>query len=140
MRRAAAATCLTRMPSSQSSEKHLRATGPRPANPPHAAKPPAPTSWRVLPPPVRSLREVRGRGLLVGLDFTQASVATEFLMAMLEQHVVTSHSLNTHSVVRLTPPATLDEDDLVWLSTPCDESAVDLARRHPRPASSRHAA
>ena len=86
------------------------------------------------------VREVRGRGLLVGLDFTEASVATEFLMAMLEQRVVTSHSLNTHSVVRLTPPATLDEDDLAWLSTAMRESAVDLARRHPRPASSRHAA
>src|SRR4029079_2255932 len=76
------------------------------------------------------VREVRGRGLLVGLDFTEASVATEFLMAMLEQHVVTSHSLNTHSVVRLTPPATLDEDDLAWLSTAMRESAVDLACRH----------
>ena len=34
------------------------------------------------------------------------------IAAMLEQHVVMSYSLKTHSVVRLTPPATLDEDDL----------------------------
>jgi putrescine aminotransferase len=86
------------------------------------------------------VREVRGRGLLIGLDFTEASVAAEFLMAMLEQHVVMSYSLNTHSVVRLTPPATLAEDDLAWLSTAMRESAVDLARRHPRPASGRRAA
>jgi ribosome-associated toxin RatA of RatAB toxin-antitoxin module len=81
------------------------------------------------------VREVRGRGLLVGLDFTEASVAAEFLMAMLEQHVVLSYSLNTHSVVRLTPPATLDEDDLAWLSSAVRRSAADLARRHPRAAS-----
>jgi len=86
------------------------------------------------------VREVRGRGLLIGLDFTEASVAAEFLMAMLEQHVVMSYSLNTHSVVRLTPPATLDEDDLAWLSSAMRESAVDLACRHPRPASGRRAA
>ena len=86
------------------------------------------------------VREIRGRGLLIGFDFVEASVAAEFLMAMLEQRVVTSYSLNTHSVVRLTPPATLDEDDLAWLSTALRESAIDLALRHPLPASGRHAA
>lgn len=86
------------------------------------------------------VREVRGRGLLIGLDFAEASVAAEFLMAMLEQRVVTSYSLNTHSVVRLTPPATLDEDDLAWLSTAMRKSALDLARRHPRRANERRAA
>ncbi|HLY84626.1 MAG TPA: aminotransferase class III-fold pyridoxal phosphate-dependent enzyme [Acidimicrobiales bacterium] len=70
------------------------------------------------------VREVRGRGLLVGIDFVSEEAATEFMIGLLERHVIPSYSLNSHHVLRLTPPALLDEADLRWL----EDALVSAAR------------
>jgi len=77
------------------------------------------------------VREVRGQGLLIGIDFAAADLAAEFMMALLEQRVITSYSLNTHTVLRLTPPAVLDREDLHFLESALTAAARDLVRRNP---------
>ena len=62
------------------------------------------------------ITEVRGEGLLIGVDFVSADAATEFLIALLDEHVIPSYSLNASNVLRLTPPAILDAADLDWLA------------------------
>lgn len=74
------------------------------------------------------VRDVRGEGLLIGIDCTTPDVAAELMMALLERRVVTSYSLNTHTVLRLTPPAVLDAADLDWLESALTGAARDLAR------------
>jgi len=69
--------------------------------------------------------EVRGQGLLIGIDFVTSEAATEFLIGLLEQHVIPSYSLNSNNVLRLTPPAILDSADLEWLA-----QALTAAARH----------
>jgi putrescine aminotransferase len=69
--------------------------------------------------------EVRGEGLLIGIDFASADAATEFLIGLLDEHVIPSFSLNSSNVLRLTPPAILDAADLDWL-----ERALISAARH----------
>jgi putrescine aminotransferase len=69
--------------------------------------------------------EVRGQGLLIGIDFVLAEAATEFLIGLLDQHVIPSYSLNASNVLRLTPPAILDAADLDWLAR-----ALTCAARH----------
>ncbi len=71
------------------------------------------------------VRDVRGQGLLLGLDFVSGEAATEFLIGLLEEHVIPSYSLNASNVLRLTPPALLDTRDLDWL-----ERALHCAARH----------
>ncbi|MDQ1181282.1 MULTISPECIES: aspartate aminotransferase family protein [unclassified Rhodococcus (in: high G+C Gram-positive bacteria)] len=61
--------------------------------------------------------EVRGRGLLIGLDFGDAGTAGRFLLALLDRRVVANHSLNASPVVRFTPPATMTEADVDWMLT-----------------------
>jgi putrescine aminotransferase len=78
------------------------------------------------------VRDVRGRGLLVGIEFDTPEMATEYMMALLEHHVIPSYSLNCHQVLRLTPPATLDDADLAWLAAALADAARDLARISPR--------
>jgi len=56
--------------------------------------------------------EVRGQGLLIGIEFVSAEAATEFLTGLLEARVIPSYSLNAGHVLRLTPPAILDAADL----------------------------
>ncbi len=76
------------------------------------------------------VREVRGAGLLIGIDFAAPDLAAEFMMALLEKRVITSYSLNTHTVLRLTPPAVLDRADLDLLEAALTAAARDLARRN----------
>jgi len=74
------------------------------------------------------VREVRGRGLLIGIEFLASEHAANFLIALLERHVIASYSLNSHAVLRLTPPAILDAADLDWLGTALAEAARELGR------------
>jgi len=69
--------------------------------------------------------EVRGEGLLIGIDFVSADAAGEFLIGLLDEHVIPSYSLNSSNVLRLTPPAILDTADLDWLG-----HALVSAARH----------
>jgi putrescine aminotransferase len=74
------------------------------------------------------VREVRGQGLLIGLEFVSAEAATEFLVGLLDAQVIPSYSLNSSNVLRLTPPALLDEGDLLWLDGALHGAARHVAR------------
>jgi putrescine aminotransferase len=72
--------------------------------------------------------EVRGEGLLIGIDFVSADVATEFLIGLLDSRVIPSYSLNRSNVLRLTPPAILDAADLDWLGRALTSAAKHVSR------------
>ena len=78
--------------------------------------------------------EVRGEGLLIGVDFVSADAATEFLIGLLDQHVIPSYSLNASNVLRLTPPAILDTADLDWLACALTSAAKHVGRVMPAAA------
>ncbi|MGW5021967.1 aspartate aminotransferase family protein [Streptomyces cacaoi] len=77
------------------------------------------------------VREVRGLGLLIGIEFDEAGLAGEFLLELLAHGVIANHSLNAHTVVRLTPPAVLDEPELDHLDDALDGAFRALAQRFP---------
>ena len=78
--------------------------------------------------------EVRGEGLLIGIEFRSADVATEFLMGLLDERVIPSYSLNSSNVLRLTPPAVLDTSDLGWLARALDAAAQRVGATIPSAA------
>jgi len=71
--------------------------------------------------------EVRQRGLLIGIDLPSGAAATELMLGLLAQRVIPSYSLNSHQVLRLTPPALLDQADLDWLAEGLDGATRHLA-------------
>jgi putrescine aminotransferase len=73
--------------------------------------------------------EVRGRGLLIGVEFAKASTAADLMTELLRRKVLTSFPLNTHTVLRFTPPAVLTERDVDWLLSAFDEAAGTVGRR-----------
>lgn len=75
------------------------------------------------------VREVRGRGLLIGVEFRDAGLAGEFLLEMLDRGVLLNHSLNAHAVVRLTPPAVLTAAEVEQLGAAVEGAARALAVR-----------
>jgi putrescine aminotransferase len=75
--------------------------------------------------------EVRGAGLLIGVDFVTADAATEFLIGLLDSRVIPSYSLNSSNVLRLTPPAILDAADLDWLARALTSAAMHVSKYMP---------
>jgi len=63
-----------------------------------------------LRPP--GLVEVRGRGLLLGIEFEDPGTVGELALQLLERGVLSCHSLNSSRVLRFTPPAVLDDDEI----------------------------
>jgi putrescine aminotransferase len=58
------------------------------------------------------LVEVRGRGLLLGIEFKQPAAVGELALQLLERGVLSCHSLNSSRVLRFTPPAVLDDAEI----------------------------
>ncbi|ARF53717.1 aspartate aminotransferase family protein [Streptomyces gilvosporeus] len=73
------------------------------------------------------IREVRGRGLLLGIEFASEALAGLFLTHMFRERVLTSYTLNASRVIRLTPPAILESDHIDWLLGSLERSAAALA-------------
>lgn len=57
----------------------------------------------------RRLLEVRGVGLLIGIEFSVPGMAGDLLLELMSAGVIANHSLNSDRVLRLTPPAVLDD-------------------------------
>ena len=85
------------------------------------------------------VEEVRGVGLLIAAEFVDEGIAGAFVVAMLRHGVLVSHSLNSNRVVRLTPPAILSEEDVMWLLNAVDRSASSLAQQGFEPTPGRGA-
>jgi putrescine aminotransferase len=56
--------------------------------------------------------EVRGRGLLIGVEFRDQTAVGEVALALLDRGILVNHSFNAARVLRLTPPAVLSEDEV----------------------------
>ena len=78
------------------------------------------------------ITDVRGAGLLIGIEFADEGLTGEFLFEMLERRVLVSNSLNSNRVLRLTPPAVMSEAELAWLVSAVEESAEAVSRRTER--------
>ncbi len=70
------------------------------------------TMIRTLP---GAVREIRGRGLLIGLEFLRQDIAGAFANRLLRERVVTHYSGGAHPTVRFTPPASLTDPEIRWL-------------------------
>lgn len=69
------------------------------------------------------LTEVRGAGLLIGIELGVDGLAGELLVELMTAGVVANHSLNSDRVLRLTPPAVLDESETRFLLDAMDRAA-----------------
>ena len=86
-----------------------------------------------------ALVEIRGRGLLIGLDFRSESLAGEFLLELVSRRVIANHSQNAQRVVRFTPPAVMTDDQVAWLGEAVAGAAETLAARfEPAPRTEAH--
>lgn len=72
------------------------------------------------------ITEIRGAGLLIGVELRDEHVAGALVLELLDRGVLVNHSLNAHRVIRLTPPAVLTGPDVDWLLTAFDAALTAL--------------
>ncbi len=58
------------------------------------------------------IREARGLGLMIGLEFKEAEPCMQFVQKAREQGLLLGWTLHTHRVVRIAPPFTLSDKEL----------------------------
>ena len=58
------------------------------------------------------IADVRGKGLLIGVEFVNDGVGGMIISNLLDHKVIVLHSLNKHNVIRLMPPAIITEEQL----------------------------
>ncbi|WP_018571022.1 aspartate aminotransferase family protein [Streptomyces sp. PsTaAH-124] len=75
------------------------------------------------------VREVRGRGLLIGLEFGAEQAVGEMILELVGRGVLVNHSLNAGRVLRLTPPAVVTDDELRLFLTALAEALHAVAAR-----------
>jgi putrescine aminotransferase len=75
------------------------------------------------------VRDVRGAGMLLGLEFEAEHLAAEFMLEMMSRRILVAHSLFGQRVARLTPPALLTGSEIERVIAAVDESLAVLASR-----------
>jgi putrescine aminotransferase len=58
------------------------------------------------------IKEVRGKGLLVGVEFFDSDVASLLAMEMAQRRVLVAYTLNNPKVIRLEPPLVITKEEL----------------------------
>jgi putrescine aminotransferase len=70
---------------------------------------------------------VRGRGLLIGVQFADADVAGLVIAGLAQRHVITAYTLNNPLVIRIEPPLVISEDALAQGLRALAESVAQAA-------------
>jgi len=83
-----------------------------------------------LPATGAPVTEIRGRGLLIGIECDSSHVAGDLMLELLARRVIVNHSLNDQRVIRLTPPAMMSEEDVSWLLEAMHDSLEAVTLRH----------
>ena len=66
---------------------------------------------------------------MLALEFHEDHFAGDFVLELVNQHVIVSTSLNANRVVRLHPAAIMEEDDIDWLLRALRESIGAVEER-----------
>jgi putrescine aminotransferase len=76
--------------------------------------------------------EVRGQGLMIGIEMVEAGLAGELLIELFNHGVVANHSMNGSAVARFTPPAILTDTEVDFLLDAFDRATRDLLNQRAR--------
>jgi putrescine aminotransferase len=74
-----------------------------------------------------ALREVRGAGLLIGIELASDALAAGLMFELFQRGVISTLCTSRTSVLRLTPPAILDDVDVELLTGALEAAATAVA-------------
>jgi putrescine aminotransferase len=71
--------------------------------------------------------EVRGVGLMIGIDFVDSETGYAFAKGMFARKVLTAGTLNNATTIRIEPPLTISYEELEEVLNRMDETLADIA-------------
>lgn len=74
--------------------------------------------------------DVRGRGLLIGIELASDPLAGDFTLELLARKVLVNASVYSRPVVSISPPAVLSGDEIDWLLDAMRDTAQALRERY----------
>lgn len=75
----------------------------------------------------RCIREVRGVGLMIGIEFTHADIAGLVIAGLAQRDVLAAYTLNNPTVIRLEPPLIISDEQVKTALTAFEESVEQTA-------------
>ena len=78
--------------------------------------------------------DIRGAGLLIGIEFPTASFTRLFVAETIARGVIVNWTLNADHVVRLAPPLTISEEEIDFAVTAMKQASIaafELSGRQP---------
>ena len=63
------------------------------------------------------MQEVRGQGLLVGVQFSDPDIGNLAIAGLAQHNILTAFTLNRPEVVRLEPPAVITSEEIAQVVT-----------------------
>ena len=75
------------------------------------------------------IKEVRGLGLMVGLEFNEDKFGGSVIFEMVKRQVIAVYTLNQPRVLRFEPPLNVETEQIQTVLTALEESLVETRRR-----------
>src|SRR5215467_12702412 len=75
------------------------------------------------------IRDVRGRGLLIGVEIVDAKVGESLAAQMFKRNVLVAYTLNTPEVIRIEPPLIITRE-LIDIALECFEDSLQDVSKH----------
>ncbi len=73
----------------------------------------------------KAVHDVRGMGLMIGVEFTHEEVGELCIGGLVRRGVIVAYTLNNPKVIRFEPPLIISEDDLTRVAAAFDESITE---------------
>ncbi|MCG7537519.1 aspartate aminotransferase family protein [Pseudoalteromonas sp. OOF1S-7] len=77
------------------------------------------------------VKEVRGIGLLIGVELHSPGLAGALIAELIERRLIVNYSLNAGAVLRFTPSAVMSQSDVVFLLEAFESACIALAEQYP---------
>jgi putrescine aminotransferase len=76
------------------------------------------------------LKAVRGRGLLIGMEFPTDEIGFELAKGLFDQRVLVGGTLNNARVIRIEPPAIISMEQIDTVLTCLEKTLTELQKKH----------
>lgn len=73
------------------------------------------------------VKEIRGRGLMIGFEFTHEDIGGIAIAQMAMRDVLAAYSLNNPTVARFEPPLIISDDEVAWAARAFEEAVAATA-------------
>ncbi|HEX2948277.1 MAG TPA: aminotransferase class III-fold pyridoxal phosphate-dependent enzyme [Armatimonadota bacterium] len=73
-----------------------------------------------------TITEVRGKGLLIGVEFTDRDIASLVIAGFAQQHILAAYTLNNPSVIRFEPPLIVNHDHVTRVLAAFDDAVAGV--------------